>query len=134
VEWRRNAEELRTLYGSSPSPEEVARLRDYEDSYGRLFESLDDLLDRLRNKEIEQKSLGADAGAVLAGLTQEQAKANLSHSVAILRAFSEQWRQMECPDQRRGLSVSPTFRDLFEPLPDVKEEIKRLEALFVGEG
>jgi hypothetical protein len=134
VEWRRNAEELRTLYGSSPTAEEVARLRDYEDSYGRLYESLADLLDRLRNKEIEQKSLGADAGAVLAGLTQEQAQANLSHSVAILRAFSEQWRQMEYPDQSRGRTVPPTFRDLFEPLPDVKEEIKRLEALFIGEG
>jgi hypothetical protein len=132
VQWRRNAEELRTLYGSNPSDEELKRLRDYEDSYGRLHESLADLLERLRNKEIEQKSLGADAGAVLAGLTQEMARANLSHSVAILRAFAEQWRQMESPDLGLGRSVSPSFKELFEPLPDVKEEIRKLEALFYG--
>ena len=132
VQWRRNAEELRTLYGSNPSADEQERLRDYEDSYGRLYESLEDLLERLRNKEIEQKSLGADTGAVLAGLTQAEAQANLSHSVAILRTFSEQWRQMERPDQSRGGSVPSSFQTLFNPLQvtELNEEIDRLKAAF----
>jgi hypothetical protein len=132
VQWRRNAEELRTLYGSNPTTDELDRLRDYEDSYWRLFESLKDLLDRLRNKEIEQKSLGADAGTIPADLPQEEARASLSQSVAILRTFSEQWRQMENPDNGRGRSVSSSFRGLFDRLPEEEfnREIELLKSAF----
>ena len=118
VQWRRYAEELRTLYGSNPTADDLERLRDYEDSYWRLFESLEDVLDRLRNKEIEQKSLGADAGTILADLSQDEARAKLSQSISILRAFSEQWRQMENPGHGRGRSVSSSFSGLFKRLPE----------------
>lgn len=134
VQWRKNAEELRTLYGSSPAAEELLMLKDYEDSYRRLHESLEDLLARLRNREIEQKSLGEDAGANVADLAPDQALANLSQSVSILRAFSERWSQMENPEGARGHAVPSTFRELFTSLPEeeLNREIRRLHEAFGG--
>jgi hypothetical protein len=132
--WRKNAEELRTLYGSSPSADERERLKDYEDSYRRLHESLEDLLERLRNKEIEQKSLGADGGANGSDQTQLAAQENLSRSVAILRELSECWRLMESPDQARGRNVPAGFKELFDRLEEKEfnQEMDHLRQAFGG--
>lgn len=134
VRWRKNAEELRTFYGSSPNTEERERLKDYEDSYGRLFESLVDLLDRLRNKEIEQKTLGADTGANVANLPEAAVQENLTRSVAILRDFTELWRQLENPEPGRGRSVPAGFQELFDQLDEkaFNDELKNLRDAFGG--
>lgn len=123
VQWRRYAEDLRTLYGSNPSADELERLRDYEDSYRRLHESLEDLLERLRNKEIEQMSLD--------GESSEETK-KLGQSVAILRTFSESWRQLESPGPNRHGSAFLDFQGLFDSLApnQLDEEIKKLKAVF----
>lgn len=103
IQWRRNAEELRrTLYGSRPTPDELLTLKGFEDSYRRLYESLEGLLERLRNREVEQMSLGEDASTKVV-------RVNRSQSVAILHAFRESWKQMENPEDR---DVPETFRDL----------------------
>jgi len=123
VQWRRYVEELRTLYGSNPSADELERLRDYEDSYRRLVESLEDLLDRLRNKEIEQRGLDGEGG-------EETEK--LSQSVLILKTFSERWTQMEHPDQSRDRSVPKSFQRLFVPLEveELNKDIDQLKRVF----
>jgi hypothetical protein len=123
VQWRRYAEELRTLYGSNPSLDELERLRDFEDSYRRLYESLEDLLDRLRNKEIEQRGLDGEGG-------EEMEK--LSQSVLILKTFSERWAQMEHPDQSRDRSVPESFQRLFVPLEveELNRDIDQLKKVF----
>lgn len=123
VQWRRYAEELRTLYGSNPSVEELERLRDYEDSYWRLYESLEDLLERLRNREIEQMGLDGDS-------TEETKK--LGQSVEILSAFSETWRKMEHPDQNPDRSVPASFQKLFDSLgpEELNQKIDQLKTAF----
>ncbi len=113
--WRRNRDELRTQYGSDPELAQREKLKDYSDAFGRLRESLDDLLERLRNREIEHRTLGEDTSAS-AELTREEALANLRQSIEILRAFSETWQRMENPDDSR--EIPPSFLDLFKPLEE----------------
>lgn len=115
-QWRRNRDELRTQYGSSPSALQLLKLKDFTDAYQRLTESLDGLLLRLRNIETERLTLGGDASQNAAGLSPEEAGNNLRQSVEILRAFHDSWRAMENPDS--STSVPPTFRSLFRPLEE----------------
>lgn len=114
--WRRNRDELRTQYGSNPEIEQQEKLRDYTDAYGRLRESLDGLLDRLCNREIEQRTLGEDAGLPIAELSRHQVMTSLQQSIEILKAFSETWAQMENPEQSRSIPAS--FQGLFRPLEE----------------
>lgn len=113
-QWRRNRDELRTQYGSSPSAPQQLKLRDFTDAYQRLTESLDSLLLRLRTIETERLSLGGDASQNAAGLSPQDAAENLRQSVEILRAFHDSWRAMENPEN--STSVPPSFRSLFKPL------------------
>lgn len=132
VRWRRNAEGLHDLYGSRLGPVEQEKLKDYQSAYRGLQESLEDLLNRLRNKQVEQENLGEDAGFQIAGLDPEVSRSNLAQSIQILEEFSRRWRQMEHPDQVRDGDVAPGFKGLFEPLPsgDLDEAIDELRAAF----
>lgn len=113
-QWRRNRDELRNQYGSNPELHQQEKLDDYRDAYQRLRESLDDLLERLRNHEIEQRTLGDDSNLPIADLPRRQAVDSLEESIEILKAFSETWQQMEDPAESR--SIPRGFRDLFQPL------------------
>ena len=136
VRWRKNAEGLHDLYGSKLGLLEQAKFKDYENAYRRLHESLEDLLDRLRNKKAEQESLGEEAAFQLAGVSTEQARENLSQSIHILEEFCRKWEQMENPDQARGSEVARSFRDLFLPLPagELNDEIDLLRQTFGDQG
>ena len=113
-QWRENRDELRTQYGSDPSPVQELKLRDFTEAYQRLREALDGLLDDLRNIETERLTLGGDSSKNAAGLDPEEATKNLRQSVEILRRFQESWRALEDPES--STSVPPTFRSLFKPL------------------
>ncbi|WP_158542416.1 tubulin-like doman-containing protein [Lujinxingia litoralis] len=128
-QWRKNRDELRTQYGSSPSPNQLLKLRDFTDAFNRLREALDALLAHLRNIETERLTLGGDAGENAAGLHPTQAGENLRQSVEILRSFQEGWRAMEEPE--RSTSVPPSFRSLFRPLAE-EELHQTLETLRIG--
>lgn len=126
--WRSNRDELQQQYGSSPTPGQLQRLIDYTDSYGRLQESLDRLLENLANREIEHRTLG-EQETRLSGLPEEPAY-NLRQSIDILRAFSETWQLMENP--HKGGDVPESFRDLFEPLSNdaLLDALERLRSAF----
>jgi hypothetical protein len=129
--WRENRDQLRTQYGTNPTPDQQLKLRDYTDSFYRMQEALEGLLDRLRDIEAEQMTVGGDsAGTNNAGLSEQQAKQNLRQSVELLRAFQESWRAMENPEEIRD--VPETFRSLFNPLEE-DELTETLETLRTGE-
>lgn len=128
-QWRQNRDELRTQYGSSPTPVQQLKLRDFTEGYQRLRESLDSLLTELRNIETERLTLGGDASQNAAGLGPKEAGENLRQSVEILRGFHESWQAMENPEA--STSVPPTFRSLFQPLQE-SELHSTLEALRHG--
>ncbi|MEM8961344.1 MAG: tubulin-like doman-containing protein [Acidobacteriota bacterium] len=119
--WRRNCDELRNQYGSRIEPEQRLRLADYGDASERLREALDELLRHLRNRELEQRTMGDDQNLVVE-LPSDKAAEDLHQSVEILRTFSETWELMENPD--KVSRVPNRFHWLFEPLgPDEFKEI-----------
>src|SRR5690554_3641197 len=128
-QWRKNRDELRTQYGTSPSPVQQLKLSDFTDAFNRLREALDGLLEHLRNIETERLTLGGDASANAAGLSSAQAGENLRQSVEILRGFQQGWQSMEQPE--RSTSVPPSFRSLFRPLAE-EELHDTLESLRIG--
>ncbi|MEM9553334.1 MAG: tubulin-like doman-containing protein [Acidobacteriota bacterium] len=121
--WRRNRDELRTQYGSSPSPEQRLKLDDSENAFRRLHEALASLLERLRNREIEQRTLGED---VAGDGDPAQARRALRQSIEILRACGETWHRLEHPDEGGGMPRQ--FVGLFEPL-DEDQLSRGLESL-----
>ena len=125
-QWRRSRDELQNQYGSSPSEEQKLRLRDYTDAYSRLQEALGNLLETLRNRRVEQKTLGEDAGFNPAGLAPEDARSNLRQSLRILETFQETWRAVESPEASVG--VASGFQGLFRALPE-KELAESLDRL-----
>ena len=114
--WRKNRDELRTQYGTNPTNEQLLKLRDYTDSFYRLHEALESLLEKLRNDEKERKTVGGDFSSNAAGLSQEEVARNLRQSIEILRGFSESWRALEHPEISHA--VPQNFRGLFKPLAD----------------
>src|SRR5215210_2431219 len=136
VRWRKNAEGLHDLYGSKLGMLEQARLKDYQNAYRGLVESLEDLLTRLRNKKVEQENLGEEEVFHLAGLTPEQGQASLAQSIEILEEFNRRWQEMENPDQTRGGEVARSFQDLFRPLGsgELGDEINLLRHAFGDQG
>jgi len=136
-QWRRSRDELRQQYGSSPEPHQKTRLKDFTDSFNRLQESLHQLLERLRQRQIEQRTLGEEALSPLSDLPTDgdgepiELEENLSQSIRILDAFSKTWQRMENPAQ--AWDIPRTFLDLFRPLPkQTLEEV--LESLRTGFG
>ncbi|HTG35089.1 MAG TPA: tubulin-like doman-containing protein [Thermoanaerobaculia bacterium] len=125
-QWRRNRDELRTQYGTSPAPEQNAKLKDYSDAFHRLQEALEKLLEKLRNRSVEQRTLGEDASFNAARLPPSQAQLNLAQSLDLLSTFSEAWRGMENPDLAR--EVPKEFHSLFRSLEE-SELATRLERL-----
>lgn len=115
-QWRKNRDELRTQYGTNPTPEQRIKLQDYTDSFYRLQEALDGLLEKLRNDEKERKTIGGDFSSNAAGLDERQVARNLRQSIEILRGFSESWRTLENPEQ--SSAVPQNFRALFRPLAE----------------
>lgn len=115
-QWRKNRDELRTQYGTTPSPEQSLKLRDYTESFYRLQEALDDLLEKLRNDEKERRTIGGDYSANIAGLNEHDVARNIRQSIEILRGFSESWRILENPQDSKN--VPQTFRSLFQPLQE----------------
>jgi len=132
VRWRKNAEGLHDLYGSKLGLQEQAKFKDYQNAYRGLVESLEDLLTRLRNKKVEQESLGEEETFQLAGVSAEEARDTLAQSIQILEELNRRWQQMENPDQVRGGEVARTFQDLFQPLQanELKQEIGLLHQTF----
>lgn len=116
VNWRKNAEELRKLYRSRPGPLEQEMLDDYETSYRGLHKSLEDLLEELRRKQVQQKTLGEEVGGNVAGIDSETARQSLTQSISILDSFAKQWHQMENPDESG--TIPEAFKALFAPLPE----------------
>ena len=114
--WRQSREELQNQYGPNPTEEQKLRLKDYADAYARLHEAITDLYDTLRNRWVEQKTLGGDDGYHPAGLTPETARANLEQSIEILRAFCASWQVVENPE--RATTVASDFHQLFRPIPE----------------
>ncbi len=128
--WRRNRDQLRTQYGTEPTAEQQLKLQDYTDSFERMKEALEALLDRLRNIEAEQMTIGGAMDANSAGLTDQQAQSNLRQSIELLRGFVEGWRGMEHPEESR--TVPRDFQNLFQPMQE--EKLKdTLEILRSGE-
>lgn len=128
--WRRNRDQLRTQYGTEPSAEQKLKLKDYTDSYERMKEALESLLDRLRNIEAEQMTIGGGLDGNSAGLNDQQAQSNLRQSIELLRGFVEGWRGMENPEESK--TVPRDFQSLFQPMQD--EKLKdTLEILRSGE-
>lgn len=127
--WRQNRDELRTQYGANPTPFQVEKIDDYTTSYSRLKESLDDLLEKLRNREIEHRTLGEELPLHFVdedSLPSREPARSLVQSILILRSFSEAWRQMENPEE--SAEIPQTFRKLFIPLKE-DELDSALEAL-----
>ncbi|HEX2642130.1 MAG TPA: tubulin-like doman-containing protein [Thermoanaerobaculia bacterium] len=114
--WRSNHDELSNKYGSSRSPLQQEKLKDYSDAFHRLQEALDRLFEKLGNFSVEQKTLGEDLSLNSASLSALEAQHNLNQSLKILAAFSEAWQVMENPDQP-GV-VSRSFLGLFRPLEE----------------
>jgi hypothetical protein len=116
--WRRNHDELRTQYGSNPLPLQHEKLKDYSDAFARLREALDKLLEKMRNRSVEQRALGEDGAPGLSGVEAEDARKSLAQSLELLDAFSRTWRLMESPEQAGALPES--FHWLFRPIKDDK--------------
>jgi hypothetical protein len=128
--WRRNRDQLRTQYGTEPSAEQKLKLKDYSDSFERMKEALEALLERLRNIEAEQMTIGGSFDANSSGLSAQEAESNLRQSIQLLRAFVDGWRGMENPEEASG--VPRDFQNLFQPLQE--EKLKdTLEILRSGE-
>ncbi|MFP4599421.1 MAG: tubulin-like doman-containing protein [Persicimonas sp.] len=128
--WRRNRDQLRTQYGTDPSPEQKLKLDDYTDSFERMKEALVALLDRLRNIEAEQMTIGGGLGSNSAGVTEQQARASLRQSIELLRGFVDGWRALENPEESR--TVPRDFQNLFQPMQE--DQLKdTLEILRSGE-
>jgi hypothetical protein len=128
--WRRNRDQLRTQYGTEPSAVQKLKLKDYSDSFERMKEALEALLDRLRNIEAEQMTIGGGLDGRSAGLSGAEAESNLRQSIQLLRAFVDGWRGMENPEE--GSGVPRDFQNLFQPLQE--EKLKdTLEILRSGE-
>lgn len=125
-QWRRNRDELQTQYGTNPTEEQKEKLKDYTDASNRLREALQALTDRLRNLNVEQKTLGGDAGANHAGLDPDRARKNLVQSLRILNSFCDTWRVMENPDE--PAPVDHGFGSLFQAMPE-KDLDSTLEGL-----
>ena len=123
--WRESRDQLKQQYGTNLSPFQRERLKDYTDSYSRLQESLDKLLEKLANREIEQRTFAAAPQGGNGRLPSEPER-NLRQSIEILRAFSDTWQLMENPD--RPGEVPPSFADLFTPLTnaDLQATLARL--------
>ncbi|AWV89753.1 tubulin-like doman-containing protein [Bradymonas sediminis] len=112
--WRKSRDQLRTQYGSEPSPEQRLKLKDFTDSYSRMTEALEALLERLRSIEAEQRTIGGVMESNPAGLPDGIAQSNLRQSIEILRYFVEGWRAMEHPEESRA--VASDFRNIFNPI------------------
>ncbi len=130
VHWRKNAEELRRLYRSRPGPLEQELLDDYETSYRGLHKALEDLYEELRRKQVQQRTLGEEAGGNVSGVDPELGQKSLVQSIAILDAFTSQWRQMEQPDG--NTTIPDAFKVLFAPLSndELRDSLERLSNAF----
>jgi hypothetical protein len=129
LEWRRSRDELRTQYGSSPTPLQQARLKDFTDAFSRLHEALLGLLEKLRNLETERQTVGGEVNPPEPGIGAATSATNLRQSIDILRSFAEGWRALEQPG---GTSVIPgTFESLFRPLNE-KELLETTQRLKSG--
>lgn len=128
IRWRETRDELRTQYGSNPTPEQELMLDDYTDAFLRMKEALEQLLEELRNKQTEQLVAGGQSIGNSAGLDAEAANQNLSQSIELLDGFLESWRAMENPDESE--TVPDTFEGLFEPIPEqqLNETVERLRS------
>ncbi|MFB6264513.1 MAG: tubulin-like doman-containing protein [Bradymonadaceae bacterium] len=128
IRWRETRDELRTQYGSNPTPEQEMMLADYTDAFRRMKEALEQLLEDLRNKQTEQLVAGGQAVENSAGLEPELANRNLRQSIEILDGFLESWRAMENPEESE--TIPDTFEGLFEPIPEreLNETVERLRS------
>lgn len=130
IEWRKQRDQLRTKYGTSPSADQQLRLKDFTDSYTRMAEALIALLDQLRNIEAEQHTIGGGLETNSAGLTEQEALRNLRQSIQLLSGFEEGWRSLENPEQ--AVSKPTGFSGLFVALNE--DELQdTIEVLRSGE-
>jgi hypothetical protein len=116
-DWRRFRDELRTQYGSAPSPLQQLRLKDFTEAFSRLYEALSGLLKTLRDLDTERRTVGGELTVSLADMSPEQAKKALGQSIDILRGFVDQWLALDAPASS-SVPVSAGFASLFKPLPE----------------
>lgn len=131
--WRQSRDELKQQYGTNPNQFQRERLKDYTDSFDRLQESLDKLLEKLANREIEQRTLGGGAKrAHSEGRLPADPAQNLRQSIELLRTFSDTWQLVENPE--RSGELPPGFADLFVPLSnnDLQQALARLRTASVN--
>lgn len=127
-QWRENHDKLRNQYGSVPTDIQGKQLKDYADSYKRLREALEQLLEKLRNRQIELQTVGEDVSANTGTLSNDKARSNLHQCIDILTNFSAGWAAMENPDKSRTLPGA--FDGIFEPLDEatLQGKLKQLRS------
>ncbi len=133
-QWRQSRDQLRDQYGSNPTADQQDKIKDYSDAFHRLHEALEKLLEKLRNRSVEQQTLGEDLGWWDGEAMEredrrkrvEETRKTLAQSLKILETFSDSWRVMENPEQASG--YPETFHRLFAPLAD-NELAKTLDGL-----
>jgi hypothetical protein len=116
-DWRRFRDELRTQYGSSPSPLQQLRLKDFTEAFSRLYEALSGLLKALRDVETERRTVGGELTVSLADMTPKDAETALGQSIDILRGFADRWLALDEPASSAA-RVPAGFASLFRPLPE----------------
>ncbi len=132
VNWRRDAEELRRLFTSHLGQPERELLSDFETSYRGLHKELEELNSELQQKQAQRQALGKEAAASFSGIEQKEGRQALTQSLAILDAFTTQWRQMEEPSETTS-AMPDAFRVLFAPLGEheLKQRLSRLRQAFL---
>jgi hypothetical protein len=113
-EWRLQYEDLSNHYGHQRSVDQQEILRDLKDSYERLREALESLLEELRNRQLESRTRKEDFTVYARNLSSEQAQEALAQSIRILSFFSERWSKLE--DADKVPETPESFQSLFKPL------------------
>ncbi|MEM7482192.1 MAG: tubulin-like doman-containing protein [Acidobacteriota bacterium] len=113
-EWRLEYEDLSNHYGHDRKPAQRLILNDLQDSYERLHEALEKLLEELRNRQLESRSRNEDFRIYAQNLTTAEAQKSLAQSIQILAFFSERWSKLE--DSGAVPETPSSFQSLFKPL------------------
>jgi hypothetical protein len=111
--WRKSLDDLRQAYGASPTEMQKVKLEDYTVAYERLTEALMAMRERLNDADIEQETLGVDAGQETFGLTPAEFKPKRKNSIEVLNTFAAKWDAMLNPSKDSNATQSMSW--LFTP-------------------
>jgi hypothetical protein len=124
--WRKQWENLNNHYGLQRSVSQRENLDDLRDSYLSLHQALADLLEELRNRQLESTTSGEDFSIYVSDLAPSKAMTALDDSIKVLTQFCERWSQLD--DESLIPETPEGFRTLFDSL-DPKELAKLLQSL-----